>query len=222
MTRSALTRNNHDLAPGAFLGAAGQGRKAVTFLKQQTIFRQGDTAGAVFYIQKGKVRHTVVSGFGKEAILGMSSEGEFFGEGGLAGQPFRMGSATAITDCKLLQIDQKAMMLALSTDRAFYQLFVACLLARNLRYHEALVDQLFDSSEKRLAQVLLRLARFGMEDAPELVIPKVSQQTLARMAGITRPRVRSFMNGFRESGFVAYGRSGMQVRSSLLSVILHN
>jgi CRP-like cAMP-binding protein len=222
MTRSALTRNKHDLALEALLGAAGQGRKVVTFLKQQTIFSQGDAAGAVFYLQKGKVRHTVVSRFGKEAVLGISSEGEFFGEGGLAGQPSRMGSATAITDCKLLQIDQKAMMLALRTEHAFYELFLAYLLARNIRYHEALVDQLFDSSEMRLAQVLLRLVHFGMVDATELVVPKVSQETLARMAGITRMRVRSFMSGFKESGFVAYGKSGLQIHSSLLSVILHN
>ena len=140
----------------------------MAFPKKQAIFAQGDAADAVFYIQEGKVRLTVVSKFGKEATLGILSEGEFFGEGGLAGQPLRMGSATAMTDCELLQIDKKAMMLALHREHTLSDLFVAYLLARNIRYHEDLVDQLFDSSEKRLARVLLLLAHFGKEGHPRL------------------------------------------------------
>jgi CRP-like cAMP-binding protein len=222
MAPTTLAKNNCDLDPKIFLATIGRGRKVVTFLKNQTIFTQGDTAGAVFYIQEGKVKHSVISKFGKEAILGILSEGEFFGDGGLAGQPLRMGSATAMTDCKLLQIDKKAMVLALHRGRAFSDLFVAHLLARNIRYQEDLIDQLFDSSEKRLARVLLLHAHFDQDDAPETAIPKVSQETLARMAGTTLPRVRFFMNRFRKLGFLAYGRSGLQIHSSLLNVVLHD
>jgi CRP/FNR family cyclic AMP-dependent transcriptional regulator len=177
----------------------------------------------VFYIQTGKVRLTVVSKIGKEATLGILSEGEFFGEGGLAGQPLRMGSATAMTDCELLRIDNKAMILALRREHAFSDLFVAYLLARNIRYEEDLVDQLFNSSEKRLARILLILAHFGKEGAHETVIPKISQETLAEMIGTTRSRVSFFMNRFRRLGFLDYdGGSGLQVHSSLLNVVLHD
>ena len=193
------------------------------FPKKQTIFTQGDAADAIFYIQKGKIRLTVVSKTGKEATLGILSDGEFFGEGGLAGQRLRMGSAAAMTDCELLQIDNKAMTLALHREHSFSDLFVAYLLARNIRYEEDLVDQLFNSSEKRLARILLLLARFGKEGAPETVIPKISQETLAEMIGTTRSRVSFFMNRFRELGFVDYnGGSGLQVHSSLLNVVLHD
>ena len=152
----------------------------------------------------------------------MLSEGEFFGEGGLAGQPLRMGSATAMTDCEFLRIDKKAMMLALHREHKFSDLFVAYLLARNIRYEEDLVDQLFNSSEKRLARILLLLAHFGKEGAPETVIPKISQETLADMIGTTRSRVSFFMNRFRKLGFVDYGESGLQVHSSLLNIVLHD
>ncbi len=193
------------------------------FLKKQAIFAQGDAADSIFYIQQGKVRLTVVSQIGKEATLGILSEGDFFGEGGLAGQPLRMGSATAVTDCELLQIDKKAMMLALHREHTFSDLFVAYLLARNIRYEEDLVDQLFNSSEKRLARILLLLAHFGKEGVPETVIPKISQETLADMIGTTRSRVSFFMNKFRKLGFVNYnGGSGLQVHSSLLNVVLHD
>ena len=222
MAPTALAKNNCDLDPGKFLATTGKGRKVVTFLKKQTIFAQGDVAGSVFYIQEGKVRHTVVSEFGKEATLGILSEGEFFGDGCLAGQPLRVDSATAITDCKLLQIDKEAMMLALHSGQAFSDLFVAHLLARNIRYQENLVDRLFDSSEKRLARVLLLHAHFGKEGAPETVIHNVSQETLANMACTTRLRVRFFMNRFRKSGFLAYSRSGLQIHSSFLNVVLHD
>jgi CRP/FNR family cyclic AMP-dependent transcriptional regulator len=216
------TKKKNDFDPRKFLATIGEGRKVVPFSKKQTIFTQGDEADAVFYIQEGKVRLTVVSKIGKEATLGILSEGEFFGEGSLAGQTLRMGSATAMTDCELLQIDRKAMMLALHREHAFSDLFVAYLLARNIRYEEDLVDQLFNSSEKRLARMLLLLAHFGKEGMPEVVIPKISQETLAEMIGTTRSRVSFFMNRFRKLGFVDYGENGLQVHSSLLNVVLHD
>jgi CRP-like cAMP-binding protein len=208
--------------PQKFLATIGTGRKAVNFQKKQTIFVQGDAADTVFYIKDGKVRLSVVSKAGKEATLGILNEGEFFGEGGLAGQPFRMGSATAMVDCELLRIDRKAMMLALHREHTFSDLFVAYLLARNIRYEEDLVDQLFNSSEKRLARILLLLAHFGKEGVPETIIPKMSQETLAEMIGTTRSRVSFFMNRFRKLGFLDYGGSGLRVHSSLLNVVLHD
>jgi CRP/FNR family cyclic AMP-dependent transcriptional regulator len=218
-----LTKKSRDFDPMKFLATIGEGRKILSFPKKQTIFAQGDPTDAVFYIQTGKVRLTVVSKIGKEATLGILSEGEFFGEGGLAGQPLRMGSATAMTDCELLRIDNKAMILALRREHAFSDLFVAYLLARNIRYEEDLVDQLFNSSEKRLARILLILAHFGKEGAHETVIPKISQETLAEMIGTTRSRVSFFMNRFRRLGFLDYdGGSGLQVHSSLLNVVLHD
>jgi len=217
-----LAKRKRDFDPRSFLATIGVGRKVVLFPKKETIFAQGDAADSVFYIQEGKVRLTVVSKTGKEATLGILSEGEFFGEGGLAGQPLRMGSATALTDCELLRIDKKAMMEALHREHEFSDMFVAYLLARNIRYEEDLVDQLFNSSEKRLARILLLLAHFGKEGAPETVIPKISQETLADMIGTTRSRVSFFMNRFRELGFVDYGGGGLQVHSSLLNIVLHD
>jgi CRP/FNR family cyclic AMP-dependent transcriptional regulator len=222
MAPTVPAKKKHAFDPRKFLATIGEGRKVVAFPKKQTIFTQGQAADAVFYIQEGKVRLTVVSKIGKEATLGILSEGEFFGEGGLAGQPLRMGSATAMTDCQLLQIDKKAMALALHREHTFSDLFVAYLLTRNIRYEEDLVDQLFNSSEKRLARILLLLAHFGKEAAPETVIPKISQETLADMVGTTRSRVSFFMNRFRKLGFLGYGESGLQVHSSLLSVVLHD
>jgi CRP/FNR family cyclic AMP-dependent transcriptional regulator len=215
-------KKKRDFDPNTFLATIGEGRKFVLFPKKQTIFAQGDLANAVFYIQDGKVRLTVVSETGKEATLGILGEGEFFGEGGLAGQPLRMGSATAMTDCQLLQIDRRAMTLALHREHTFSDLFVAYLLTRNIRYEEDLVDQLFNSSEKRLARILLLLARFGKDGVPETVIPRISQETLAEMIGTTRSRVSFFMNRFRKLGFVDYGESGLQVHSSLLNIVLHD
>jgi CRP/FNR family transcriptional regulator, cyclic AMP receptor protein len=220
-TNSAKKKRAFD--PREFLATIGEGRKVVPFPKKQAIFAQGDAADSIFYIQEGKVRLTVVSEVGKEATLGILGEGDFFGEGGLAGQPLRMGSATAMTDCELLQIDKKAMMLALHREHTFSDLFVAYLLARNIRYEEDLDDQHFNSSEKRLARILLLLAHFGKEGVPETVIPKISQETLADMIGTTRSRVSFFMNKFRKLGFVNYnGGSGLQVHSSLLNVVLHD
>jgi len=215
-------RKTRDFDPKEFLATIGEGRKVVVFPKKQTIFTQGDAADAVFYIQEGEVRLTVVSKTGKEATLGILREGDFFGEGSLAGQPLRMGSATAMTDCELLRIDKKAMVLALHREHKFSDLFVAYLLARNVRYEEDLVDQLFNSSEKRLARILLLLARFGKEGVPETVIAKISQETLAEMIGTTRSRVSFFMNRFRKLGFVDYGGDGLQVHSSLLNIVLHD
>jgi CRP/FNR family cyclic AMP-dependent transcriptional regulator len=208
--------------PRKFLATIGEGRKIVAVAKKQTIYAQGATCDAVFYIQTGKVRLTVVSAIGKEATLGILSEGEFFGEGGLAGQPLRVGSATAMTDCELMRIDKKTMMLALRQEHTLSDLFTAHLLGRKIRFEEDLVDQLFNSSEKRLARILLLLARFGQAGAPETVIPKISQETLAEMVGTTRSRVSFFMNKFRRSGFVDYGESMMHVHSSLLNVVLQN
>jgi CRP/FNR family cyclic AMP-dependent transcriptional regulator len=219
---TAMATNARNFVPKEFLATIGEGRKVVAFPKKQTIFAQGDVADGVFYIQEGKVRLTVVSKIGKEATLGILSEGQFFGEGSLAGQGVRMGSATAMTDCELLRIDKKAMMLALHREHKFSDLFVAYLLARNIRYEEDLVDQLFNSSEKRLARLLLLLAHFGKEGVPETVIPKISQETLAEMIGTTRSRVSFFMNRFRELGFLDYGETGLQVHSSLLNIVLHD
>ena len=219
-TISAKKECNFD--PGKFLATIGVGRRIVAVAKKQTIYAQGAACDAVFYIQTGKVKLTVVSAIGKEATLGILSEGEFFGEGGLAGQPLRMGSATAMTDCELMRIDKKAMMLALHREQTLSEMFTAHLLGRNIRFEEDLVDQLFNSSEKRLARVLLLLARPGKAAEPETVIPKISQETLAEMVGTTRSRVNLFMNKFRNSGFVDYGGSGLQVHSSLLNVVLHD
>jgi CRP/FNR family transcriptional regulator, cyclic AMP receptor protein len=223
MAPTVPAKNKHAFDPKKFLATIGEGRKVVAFPRKQAIFTQGDAADAVFYIQEGKVRLTVVSKIGKEATLGILSEGEFFGEGSLAGQALRMGSATAMTDSELMRIDKKAMMLALHREHTFSDLFVAYLLARNIRYEEDLVDQLFNSSEKRLARLLLLLAHFGKEGVPETVIPKISQETLAEMVGTTRSRVSFFMNRFRKLGFVDYnGGQGLQVHSSLLNVVLHD
>src|ERR1700687_5427457 len=186
MAPSVPAKRKRDFDPKKFLATIGEGRKVVAFPRKQTIFTQGDAADTVFYIQEGKVRLTVVSKIGKEATLGILGEGEFFGESGLAGQPLRMGSATAMTDCELLRIDKKEMTLALHREHAFSDLFVAYLLSRNIRYEEDLVDQLFNSSEKRLARILLLLAHFGKDGVPETVIPKISQETLAEMIGTTR------------------------------------
>ncbi|MGA9965491.1 MAG: Crp/Fnr family transcriptional regulator [Terriglobales bacterium] len=207
--------------PNTFLATIGDGRKILAVEKKQSIFTQGDTADAVFYIRTGKVKLTVVSKEGKEATIGILKEGDFFGEGALAGQMVRMGSSAAMTDCELLCVNKKAMMEALHREHAFSDMFVAYLLARNIRYEEELVDQLFNSSEKRLARVLLILAHFGKEGIPETVIPKISQETLAEMIGTTRSRVSFFMNRFRKLGFIHYN-GGLQVHSSLLNVVLHD
>ena len=222
---SAAAKPKREFDPNTFLATIGEGRKSVTVAKKQGIFTQGDAADAIFYIQKGKVRLTVVSKIGKQATIAMLSEGSFFGEGSLAGQALRIGSAAAMTDCQLLRIEKRAMMDALHREHTLSDMFVAYLLARNIRYEEDLVDQLFNSSEKRLARVLLMLAHFGKEGVPETVVPKISQETLADMVGTTRSRVSFFMNRFRKLGFINYSggvEGGLQVHSSLLNVVLHD
>ena len=206
----------------AFLSTIGEGRKALHFARRQTVFAQGDATDAVFYIQKGKIKLTVISSNGKEATIGILGEGDFFGEGCLAGQRLRMGSASAVTNSDILRIDKKVMMEALHRERKMSDMFVAYLLARNIRYEEDLVDQLFNSSEKRLARVLLVLAHFGKEGIPQTVVPEISQATLAEMVGTTRSRVNFFMNRFRKLGFIHYNGGGLQVHSSLLNVVLHD
>ena len=209
--------------PKTFLSTMDGGRKIATFPKKQPIFVQGDSSDAVFYIQKGKVNLTVVSKTGKEATIGILNEGDFFGEGCLTGQPLRLCSATAMTDCSVMKIDKKSMMEVLHREHEFSDMFVAYLLTRTIRYEEDLVDQLFNSSEKRLARILLLLAHFGKEGVPETVIPKMSQEMLAEMIGTTRSRVSFFMNRFRKLGFIDYdGGSGFQVHSSLLNIVLHD
>jgi len=225
MRSSAASTATRGFDPGPFLATIGSGRKILSVPKKELIFAQGDAADAVFYIQKGKVRLTVVSKVGKEATIAIVSEGNFFGEGSLAGQLLRMGSAAAMTDCELLRVDKKAMMHALHREHAFSDMFVAYLLARNIRYEEDLVDQLFNSSEKRLARVLLLLAHFGKEGVPQTVVPQMSQETLAEMVGTTRSRVSFFMNRFRKLGFIDYSgglEGGLQVHSSLLNIVLHD
>jgi CRP-like cAMP-binding protein len=222
MTSAGVARNLSQFDTKTFLSTMNGGRKIVAFPKKKTIFVQGDSSAAVFYIQKGKVKLTVVSQIGKEATIGILNEGDFFGEGCLTGQPLRLCSATAMTDCSVMKIDKKSMVEVLHREHAFSDMFVAYLLTRNIRYEADLVDQLFNSSEKRLARLLLLLARFGKDGKPQVAIPKLSQETLAEMVGTSRPRVSFFMNRFRKLGFVDYGESGLQVRSSLLNIVLHD
>jgi len=207
--------------PQTFLSTIDGGRTIAPFTKGQRVFDQGDVGDAVFYIQIGKVRLSVVSKGGKEATIGILTEGAFFGEGCLTGQPLRMCSATAMTECTVMRIEKKSMMEVIHRERAFSDMFVAYLLTRNIRYEEDLVDQLFNSSEKRLARVLLLLAQFGKDGKAEVAIPKISQETLAEMVGTTRSRVNFFMNRFRKLGFVCYNGE-LEVHSSLLNVVLHD
>jgi CRP-like cAMP-binding protein len=205
----------------AFLDSAGVTKNVKEFHKTETIFSQGDAAKSVMYVQEGGVKLSVVNEGGKEAVVAILGPGDFFGEGCLAGQSVRMGRATAVAPSTVLVIDKKAMMLGLHREHAFSDLFVAYLLARNIRYEEDLVNQLFNSSEKRLARILLLLAHFGKDGVPETVIPRISQETLAEMVGTTRSRVSSFMNKFRKLGFIKYN-GVLQVNTSLLSVVLHD
>ena len=223
MGSRAAAKKLSEFDPKIFLSTMNGGRKIVAFPKRQTIFVQGDSSDAVFYIQEGKVKLTVVSKTGKEATIGILNEGDFFGEGCLTGQPLRLCSATAMTDCSVMKIDKKSMVEVLHREHAFSDMFVAYLLTRNIRYEADLVDQLFNSSEKRLARLLLLLARFGRDGKPQVAIPKLSQETLAEMVGTSRPRVSFFMNRFRKLGFIDYhAGNALQVHSSLLNVVLHD
>jgi CRP/FNR family transcriptional regulator, cyclic AMP receptor protein len=216
-------RNNAALAfdPKAFLGRIGNGKSTRELRSRQVVFSQGDAADAVFYIQSGKVKLTVVSTRGKEAVIGVLEPGSFFGEGCLTAQPLRMSTASAIQPCRVVRVGRSTMVRLLHREPEFAELFIAYLLSRNVRIEEDLVDQLFNSSEKRLARVLLLLAHFGKEPRPETVIPKVSQETLAAMVGTTRSRVSYFMNRFRKLGFIHYN-GGLQVHSALLTVVLRD
>jgi CRP-like cAMP-binding protein len=207
--------------PRAFLAKVGKGRTLADYTKNQRIFSQGDPADALFYIQKGKVKLTVVSKQGKEAVVAILGVNDFFGEGCLAGQPLRMASASAMGGCSVTRLQKSGVVRMLHSEPAFSELFLHHMLSRNIRIEEDLVDQLFNSSEKRLARVLLLLANFGKDGKPELVIPKISQETLAEMVGTTRSRVSFFMNRFRDMGFIEYN-GGLEVHSSLLSIVLHD
>ena len=205
----------------ALLDSAGVARRVVEFRKKEIVFSQGDPANNVFYIQEGGIRLSVINEAGKEAVVGVLGPGDFFGEGCLAAQPVRIGTATAITPSKVLMIDKKEMIRALHSEHEFSDQFIRYMLSRNIRIEEDLVDQLFNSSEKRLARTLLLLSRYGKEDKPQRVLPKVSQEMLAEMVGTTRSRVNFFMNKFRKLGFIKYN-GGLQINTSLLSVVLHD
>lgn len=217
-SRMRPPKQNFDIE--AFFANIGKGRKVVRVLKKERIYAQGAACDALFYIRKGKVRLTVVSKAGKEATIAILNPGDFFGEGGLAGQNRRIGSAEAMEDSELMRIQKGAMLLALHRENKLSDMFVVYLLRRNMRYEADLVDQLFNSSEKRLARILLLLARFGKAGKPERVIPRISQETLAEMVGTTRSRVSFFMNRFRKMGFIKYNGE-LEIHSSLLNVVLN-
>ncbi len=204
----------------AFLDSAGLARKIVEFQEKVTIFAQGDAAGHVMYIQQGGVKLSVVNEVGKEAVVAVLKPGDFFGEGCLAGQPLRMGSATSTAPTSVLVIDKDEMIRVLHAEHEFSDRFIIHMLSRNIRVEEDLIDQLFNSTEKRLARTLLLLARYGKKDEPQRILPKVSQETLAEMIGTTRSRVNLFMNKFKKLGFID-NTNGLEINSSLLSVVLH-
>jgi CRP/FNR family cyclic AMP-dependent transcriptional regulator len=214
-------RQASDFNPSAFILRVIEGKNLVPYRPKQVIFAQGDPADAVFNIQKGKVKLTVVSKQGKEAVLALLASGDFFGEGCLAGQLVRMSTATTIEDSMIVRVPKKSMARLLRSEPEFSENFTSYLLSRNIRIEEDLVDQLFNSSERRLARVLLLLSHFGKEGKPESVIPKISQETLAKMVGTTRSRVSHFMNKFRKLGFIDYN-GGLWVHSSLLNIVLHD
>jgi CRP/FNR family transcriptional regulator, cyclic AMP receptor protein len=216
------TKRRLPFDPKSFLAKVGEGRTISKYRKDQVVFSQGELAEAVFYIQKGKVKVTVVSDQGKEAVVALLGVDEFCGEGCLAGQPRRMATVTAMTDCTIMRLQKASIIRVLRAEPGFSEVFISHLLARTIRVEEDLVDQLFNSSEKRLARLLLLLANFGKEGKPEPIIAKISQETLAEMIGTTRSRVSFFMNKFRRLGFVDYNGSGLEVHSSLLNVVLHD
>ena len=204
-----------------FLSTVNGGRSVSNYGKNQKVFSQGDPADSVFYIQDGKVKVCVISEQGKEAVVALHGTGDFFGEGCLTGQPLRLATVAAVTDCVIMRLEKAAIVRVLHDEPKFSEVFMSYLLARNARVEEDLVDQLFNSSEKRLARLLLLLANFGKEGKPERVIAKISQETLAEMVGTTRSRVSSFMNKFRKLGFIEYN-GALEVHNSLLNVVLHD
>ena len=207
--------------PAAFLARAGEGKSIANYRKGEAIFAQADTADAIYYLHKGKVKLTVVSNNGKEAVVALLGAGDFLGEGCLAGQPMRVSTATAMCESSVVRLEKAVVNRLLHDEPAFSELFLKHLLARNIRIEEDLVDQLFNSSEKRLARALLMLANFGKEGTPETAIPRISQETLAEIVGTTRSRVSFFMNKFRKLGFIEYNGQ-LKIHSSLLNVILHD
>jgi len=215
------SQQGSDFDPQSFLSKVGKGRKIEGYKKNQMVFSQGDLADALFYIQKGKVKVTVASKEGKEAIVGILGTKDFFGEGCLAGQLRRMATVSALSDCTVVRVDKSVALRVIRDEPVFASLLLTYLLSRNIRIEEDLVDQLFNSSEKRLARVLLQLANFGKDEVPESAIPKISQETLAAIVGTTRSRISFFMNKFRKLGFVRYN-GGIEIHSSLLNVILHD
>jgi CRP-like cAMP-binding protein len=225
-TTSGNTKSNLELKQKlafdaqAFLDSAGVARKVTEFKRAEVVYAQGDAAKSVMHIQSGGVKLTVVNEVGKEAVVGILGPGDFFGEGCLAGQPVRIGTATAITPSTVLVIEKNEMFKVLHEEHGLSDRFIKFMLARNIRIEEDLIDQLFNSSEKRLARTLLLLARYGKEDQPHGVLPNLSQETLAEMVGTTRSRVNFFMNKFRKLGFIKYN-GGLQINTSLLSVVLH-
>jgi CRP/FNR family transcriptional regulator, cyclic AMP receptor protein len=206
--------------PQAFLDTAGVARKIAEFRRGESIYSQGEAAESVMYVQKGGVKFSVVNGSGKEAVVAMFGPSDFFGEGCMAGQSIRMGTATAITPTTLLVIEKDELLRVLHTEHELSDHFISYMLAHNIRVEEDLMDQLFNSSEKRLARTLLLLARYGKQDQPDRILPKVSQETLAEMIGTTRSRVNFFMNKFRKLGFIEYNGK-IKVNKSLLTVVLH-
>ena len=216
------TRRRSGFDPKSFLAQVGEGRTISKYRKDQAVFQQGDPADAVFYIQKGKLKVTVVSGQGKEAVVAILGPEEFCGEGCLAGQPRRIATVRSMTECTIMRLEKTTIMRVLYDEPAFSEVFMSHLLARTMRVEEDLVDQLFNSSEKRLARLLLLLANFGKEGRPEPLVAKISQETLAEMIGTTRSRVSFFMNKFRRLGFVDYNGEGLEVHSALLNVILYD
>jgi CRP-like cAMP-binding protein len=215
------SKRNGTFNAQAFLDSAGIARKIVEYRRAEVIFTQGDPCEHVLYIQQGGVKLSVLSKAGREAVVAMLGPGEFFGEGCLAGQPVRMGTATATTDSTILLVDKDQMVRLLHSQHALSDRFIAHMLARNIRIEEDLVDQLFNSSEKRLARALLLLARYGKHDKPVRAVPPISQETLAEMVGTTRSRVNVFMKKFQRLGFIDY-TDGLKVNNSLLTVVLHD
>jgi CRP/FNR family transcriptional regulator, cyclic AMP receptor protein len=206
--------------PQVFLDTAGVARKIAEFRRSESIYAQGDAANSVMYVQKGSVKLSVVNGSGKEAVVAMFGPSDFFGEGCMAGQSIRMGSATAIAPTTVLVIEKDELLRALHAEHEFSDHFIAYMLVRNIRVEEDLIDQLFNSSEKRLARTLLLLASYGKKEQPDHILSKVSQETLAEMIGTTRSRVNFFMNKFRKLGFIEYNGK-IKVNKSLLTVVLH-
>jgi CRP/FNR family cyclic AMP-dependent transcriptional regulator len=223
ITSSSKTKSNkkHIFNAQLYLASVGLARKVFEYQRSEKVYSQGDPTTSVMYIQKGGIKLSVVNEVGKEAVVAMLGLGDFFGEGGMAGQLVRMGTATAIAPTTLLIIEKQEMIRVLHTERAFSDRFLAYMLSRNIRIEQDLVDQLFNSCEKRLARTLLLLTRYGKQPHPEKMLPKVSQEVLAGMIGATRSRVNFFMNKFRELGFIKYNKGGLHINTSLLNVVLH-